>query len=83
MDERLTRGDERRVRSLAKQVFEDEIDRFCKSRDFKKKVSEIVEKALKDRATKDEIVSVTKGVLKNFYRELSVNYPALINRIQV
>ena len=56
----------------------DLLDKF-----LKKELHKEIEKHLKGKATKEEIVDIAKKVIKKLYRELTFNYPYLIDRMKL
>jgi len=58
---------------------------FCKAfKDFlKHDLEKEFAKALKDKATKEEIADISKKVIKKLYRELFFNYPYIIDRVKI
>ena len=80
--EELTKSDKKEIERISKKTAKKEIDSAIKSfvkGDLEKEIT----KVLGNKATKEEVSKVTKNVIKRLYRELSVNYPAIIDRIKV
>ena len=79
--EELTKSDKAQI----KKMISTEVERAQK--DFKKVLKKEVEaeisKALKDKATKEEIGDITKKVLKKLYKDLSLHHPYIIDRIKI
>ena len=50
---------------------------------LEKTIQKEIEKTLKGKATRDEIADVTKSVVKKLYKDLSLSYPQVIDRIKV
>ena len=80
--EELTKSDKKEIERIARKQAQKEIEKAV-GKDFAKSVQKEVEKVLKDKATKQEIADVTKSVVKKLYRQLSHNYPQIIDRIKV
>jgi len=83
VQEALTRSDENRVQSLARQVAKEEMRKAFGGGTFKQAIETEIIKALGKRATKQEIAEITKAVLIKLYRELSYSYRPVIDRIKV
>jgi hypothetical protein len=81
--EELTRSDETRIQSLARQVAKEEMRKAFGGGTFKQAIEAEIIKALGKRATKQEIAEITKAVLIKLYRELSYSYRPVIDRIKV
>jgi hypothetical protein len=81
--ETLTRSDETRIQSLARQVAKEEMRKAFGGGTFKQAIETEIIKALGKRATKQEIAEITKAVLVKLYRELSYSYRPVIDRIKV
>ena len=82
LKEELTKSDKKEIERISKKTAKKEIDAAIKSfvkGDLEKEIT----KVLGNKATKEEVSKVTKNVIKRLYRELSVNYPAIIDRIKV
>ena len=77
--EELSRADKKDVRDM----IDTELKKSLKSTEPKKLVQAEIEKALKDKANKDEIAEIAKKVLKKLYRDLSLQHPYLIDRIKI
>ena len=80
--EELTKSDKKEIERISKKTAKKEIDSAIKSfvkGDLEKEIT----KVLGNKATKEEVAKVSKNVIKRLYRELSVNYPAIIDRIKV
>ena len=79
--EELTKSDKAQI----KKMISTEVERAQK--DFKKVLKKEVEaeisKALKNKATKEEIGDITKKVLKKLYKDLSLHHPYIIDRIKI
>ena len=80
--EELNNSDKAEIKKIAKDVAQDEAERAIKKA-FKEDLQKEVEKALKGKGSKEEIADISKKVIKKLYRELSFNYPHLIDRIKV
>ena len=65
----------------AKKIAKDEAERVA-LRVFKDEFESQLSKALKKKTIKDELSGLSKDVIKKIYRELSFNYPAIIDRIK-
>jgi len=77
--EELTKAD---VKKIAKDESEKAAEKALK--DFlKNDLEKEIAKALKDKATKNEIADISKKVIKKLYRELSFNYPYIIDRVKL
>lgn len=82
MTEELTKTDKKEIERIAKKTVKKEIE--AAMRDFKKsELEKEITKVLGGKASKEELSKVTKAVIKRLYRELSINYPAIIDRIKV
>ena len=78
----LTKSDKKEIERISKKVAKKEavsaINSFIKS-DLEKEIK----KTLGAKASKEEISKISKNVIKRLYRELSINYPTIIDRIKV
>lgn len=82
LSEELTKTDKKEIERIAKKTVKKEID--VALRDFKKsELEKEITKVLGSKATKEEVSKISKAVIKRLYRELSINYPAIIDRIKV
>jgi len=82
LTEELTKTDKKEIERIAKKTVKKEIE--AAMRDFKKsELEKEITKVLGGKASKEELSKVTKAVIKRLYRELSINYPAIIDRIKV
>ena len=77
--EELSRADKKDVRDM----IDTDLKKRLKSTEMKKLVQAEIEKALKDKATKDEIAEISKKVIKKLYRDLSLQHPYIIDRIKI
>jgi len=80
--EELTKTDKKEIERISRKQAQKEIEKTV-GKDFGKTVQKEVEKILKDKATRQEIGDITKSVVKKLYRQLSHNYPQIIDRIKV
>ena len=70
------------VKDLVKKETEKAVERSL--RDFlKNDLEKEILKALKDKKTKEEVADISKKVIKKLYRELSFNYPYIIDRVKL
>ena len=82
LSEELTKSDKKEIERIAKKTVKKEIEAAI--RDFKKsELEKEITKILGGKASKEELSKITKNVIKRLYRELSVNYPTIIDRIKV
>jgi Mor family transcriptional regulator len=86
LQEALTKSDkdeiERIARKEAKSIAQSEIEKVV-GKDFTKSVGDEVKKILKDKATKKEIATITKTVIKKLYQDLSFSKQYVIDQIKV
>ncbi len=81
LNEELTKSDKKEIERISKKAAKKEIDTALRS--FKKSdLEKEIGKVLGSKSTKEELSNITKAVIKRLYRELSVNYPAIIDRIK-
>ena len=74
LSEELTKSDKKEIeRLVAKQV----------KSELKKILEDELQKALRTKATKEEIADISKQVLKKLYKDMSVHHPYIIDRIKV
>jgi len=77
--EELTKAD---VKKIAKEEAEEAAKKALK--DFiKDDLEKEIHKSLKVKATKNEIADISKAVIKKLYKELSFNYPFIIDRVKI
>ena len=70
------------IKDLVKKETEKAVERSL--RDFlKNDLEKEILKALKDKRTKEEVADISKKVIKKLYRELSFNYPYIIDRVKL
>lgn len=82
LHEELTKTDKKEIERISKKAAKKEIDAAMKS--FKKsELEKEITKILGSKASKEEAAKITKAVIKRLYRELAINYPAIIDRIKV
>ena len=82
IQEELTKSDKKEIERISRKTAKKEIDLAIKSfvkGDLEKEVA----KVLGNKASKEEVTKISKNVIKRLYRELSVNYPTIIDRIKV
>jgi len=82
LSEELTKTDKKEIEKIARKQAKKEIDKVVGT-SLEKTIQKEVEKTLKNKATKDELASITKAVMKKLYRDLSTSYPQVIDRIKV
>ena len=80
--EELTKSDRKEIEKIARKQAQKEIGRVV-GPSFEKAIHKEVQKMLKNKATRDEIASITKAVMKKLYKDLSLSYPQVIDRIKV
>ena len=77
--EELTKAD---VKKIAKEESEKAAKKALK--DFlKDDLEKEIQKTLKGKASREEIVDISKKVIKKLYRELTFTYPHLIDRMNI
>ena len=77
--EELTADDKAEIKKLAAK----EAEKLLKSREIKDIIEKEVMKNVKSAATKEEISDITKRVLKKLYKDLSLQHPYIIDRINI
>lgn len=82
LNEELTKSDKREIERISRKVAKKEVDSAIKSF-VKGGLEKEISKVLGGKASKEEVTKISKNVIKRLYRELSVNYPAIIDRIKV
>ena len=80
--EELTKTDKKEIERIARKQAKKEIDKVVGT-SLEKTIQKEVEKTLKNKATKDELANITKAVMKKLYKDLSLSYPHVIDRIKV
>jgi len=80
--EELSKADKNQIEKIAKQAAKEEVDKAIRKA-FKDDLKKEVKKALGDKASEEEIVKICKKVFKKFYKDLSINYPQLIDRLKL
>ena len=84
--EELTKSDkkeiERIARKQAKLIAKQEVESAI-GKNFSKSVAKEVEKVLKNKATKEEMASITKAILIKFYRALSTQDKYVLDKIKL
>ena len=70
------------VKEIAKEEAEKETKAALK-KFIKDDLEKEIQKSLKGKATKNEIADISKAVIKKLYKELSFNYPYIIDRVKV
>jgi hypothetical protein len=73
--EEITSADKKEIKAI--------IARELKSRDTKAMIHDELEKLLNKADTKKDIGEIVKKVLKQLYKDMSVNHPYMIDRIKV
>ena len=67
------------IKEIAKEEAEKEVKAF-----LKKELEDEIIKFLKKRGgAQDEVATITRKMIKRLYRELSVNYPQILDRIKL
>ena len=66
-----------------KDIVSSEIDKQLASRKVKKIIEDEIIDALNKPKTKDEVANIAKKVLKQLYKDMSVQHPYMIDRIKV
>lgn len=82
LGEALTRTDIRDVERIARKEAKDEIQKVV-GKDLAKTIQEEVVRALKDKATKQEVADISKAVVKKLYRSLAMEKAFIIDQIKV
>jgi hypothetical protein len=77
--EALTNSDKADIKTIVRK----ELDSAHGSKDFKKLITTEVEKALKDKSTKEEMGEISKKIIKKLYKDLSMHHPYIIDRIKI
>ena len=80
--EELTKSDKKEIERISRKQAKKEIDKVVGT-SLEKTIQKEIEKTLKGKATRDEIADVTKSVVKKLYKDLSLSYPQVIDRIKV
>ena len=82
LSEALTRTDIRDVERIARKEAKNEIQKVV-GKDLAKTIQEEVVRALKDKATKQEVADISKAVVKKLYRSLAMEKAFIIDQIKV
>ena len=80
--EELTKSDKKEIERIARKQAKKEIDKVVGT-SLEKTIQKEVEKTLKNKATKNELGKITKAIMKKLYKDISVSYPHVIDRIKV
>jgi hypothetical protein len=80
--EELTKSDKKEIEKIARKQAKKEIDKVVGT-SLEKTIQKEVEKILKNKTTKEELAQITKAVMKKLYKDLSVSYPQVIDRIKI
>ena len=74
LQEELTKSDKKEIEKIAANQVKSELKNILEDE---------LHKALRTKATKEEIGDITKKVLKKLYKDMSVHHPYIIDRIKV
>ncbi len=74
LQEELTKSDKKEIESIVAKKVKSELKNILEDE---------LQKALRTKATKEEIGDITKKVLKKLYKDMSVHHPYIIDRIKV
>ena len=82
LNEELTKTDKSDIKSMIKKELSAELEKKLK-KELPKAVEDELAKALDKKATKDEIATITKKVMKKVYSDISVHHPYIIDRVRL
>tara|TARA_B100000700_G_C14675421_1_gene682868 strand:+ start:121 stop:402 length:282 start_codon:yes stop_codon:yes gene_type:complete len=82
LSEALTQTDKREIERIARKEAQGEIEKVI-GRDLSKTIQEEVSKALKDKATQQEVADISKKVIKKLYRSLAMEKSFIIDQVKV
>lgn len=82
LNEELTKTDKSDIKSMIKKELSAEFEKMLK-KELPKAVEAELKKALGKKATKDEIATITKKVMKKVYSDISVHHPYIIDRVRL
>jgi acyl carrier protein len=82
LNEELTKTDKSDIKSMIKKELSAELEKKLK-KELPKAVEAELVKALDKKATKDEIATITKKVMKKVYSDISVHHPYIIDRVRL
>jgi len=82
LNEELTKTDKSDIKSMIKKELSAELEKKLK-KELPKAVEAELKKALGKKATKDEIATITKKVMKKVYSDISVHHPYIIDRVRL
>tara|TARA_A100001388_G_C28359022_1_gene306939 strand:+ start:77 stop:358 length:282 start_codon:yes stop_codon:yes gene_type:complete len=80
--EALTKTDKAEIGRIARKEAQAEIEKVV-GRDLAATIQKEVTKALKDKATKQEIADISKKVVQKLYRSLAMEKSFIIDQIKV
>lgn len=81
ISEALTKTDIGEIERISRKQAKREVEKVV-GKNFSKTVKDEVSRALKDRATKQEIADISKAVIKKVHRALAVEKSFIIDQIK-